>query len=167
MSKFMFIKQMICDVILHGNAYAYIERANDGTPINLVYCENGTVNVFYQQNTQELYYQIPFLRKGKIEPIDVIHIYKNSNNGITGRSLISYASKILNLAKATDKAASKYYSSGCALQGALTIKGTRKGAKEAARQAFATTHSGDTGSGLVILDDDMTYTPLSGNANDS
>ena len=44
-----------------------------------------------------------------------------------------------------------YYASGCALQGALTIKGARKGAKEQARQAFANTH-GDKGSGLVILD---------------
>lgn len=165
-SKFIFIKQMVSDVILYGNAYAYIERANDGTPVSLTYCENGSVTVRYNQRTQDLYYLIPFVKKGKIEPINVIHLYKDSNNGVEGRSIMTYASQIIKLAQATDKAARNYYSSGCALQGALTIKGARKGAKEQARQAFANTH-GDKGSGLVILDDDMSYQQLSSNANDS
>ena len=152
-SKFIFIKQMVSDAILYGNAYAYIERANDGTPVSLTYCENGSVTVRYNQRTQDLYYLIPFVKKGKIEPINVIHLYKDSNNGVEGRSIMTYASQIIKLAQATDKAARNYYSSGCALQGALTIKGARKGAKEQARQAFANTH-GDKGSGLVILDDE-------------
>lgn len=168
LNKFNFMKQLVTDVIIHGSAVAYIKRdPRNGQPIDLIYCEHGSYNVFYQQNKQLLYYLIPFCRKGRIEPVDVIHLYKNSTDGIIGKSLISYANRVLNLAKATDKAASKYYSSGCALQGALTIKGARKGAKEAARNAFAVTHNGDSGSGLVILDDDMSYTPLSSNANDS
>ena len=165
-SKFNFMKMLITDVILHGNAFAYIERAADGTPINLIYCEYGSVSISYNKQKQEIYYQIPFVKRGKIEPIDVIHLYKNANDGVNGISLSAYANEIIRLSKATDKAASKYYSSGCALQGALTIKGARKGAKEQARQAFADTH-GDKGSGLVILDDDMSYTPISSNANDS
>lgn len=166
MSKYNLIKMLITDVILHGNAYCYIERAKDGTPIGLVYCEHGTVTVLYDKNKQELYYQIPFIRKSNIEPINVLHLFKDSNNGIIGRSLITYANQVIKLSQATDKAARNYYASGCALQGALTIKGARKGAKEQARQAFADTH-GDKGSGLVILDDDMSYQQLSSNANDS
>lgn len=165
-SKYNFMKMLIADVILHGNGYAYIERANDGTPINLVYCEYGSVVVNYNKQKQEIFYQIPFIKRGRIEQIDVIHLYKNSNDGVNGIPLANYANQVLKLAQATDKSASKYYSSGCALQGALTIKGTRKGSKEQARQAFAETH-GDKGSGLVILDDDMSYTPISSNANDS
>lgn len=165
-SKYNLIKMLISDVILHGNAYCYIERAKDGTPINLVYCEHGTVNIVYNQKKQELYYQIPFIKKGNIESCNVIHLFKDSNNGIQGRGLITYANQVIKLSQATDKAARNYYASGCALQGALTIKGARKGAKEQARQAFANTH-GDKGSGLVILDDDMSYQQLSSNANDS
>ena len=165
-SKFTFMKMIVTDMILHGNAFAYIERAKDGTPIRLIYCEFGSVNINYNHSAQTLYYNINFVRNGRIEPCDVLHFIKNSNNGVNGRSLISYANLVLNLAKATDKAASKYYSSGCALQGALTIKGTRKNSKEQARQAFEMTH-GEAGSGLVILDDDMTYTPISSNSKDS
>jgi HK97 family phage portal protein len=165
-SKYNLVKQLISDVILHGNAYCYIERAQDGTPTGLVYCEHGTVNVVYNQKKQELYYQIPFIKRGNIEAVNVIHLYKDSNNGVLGRALITYANQVIKLSQATDKAARNYYASGCALQGALTIKGARKGAKEQARQAFANTH-GDKGSGLVILDDDMSYQQLSSNANDS
>ena len=166
-TKFMFMKAMIKDVILYGNAYAYIERANDGTPINIIYCENGTVNIFYNKSKQELSYSVSFInKKSRVEPINMIHLYKNTNDGVKGISLSAYAQAVLKLAQATDKAASKYYSSGCALQGALTIKGSRRGAKEQARQAFQDTHSGK-GSGLVILDDDMSYQQLSANANDS
>lgn len=166
-TKFMFMKAMIKDVILYGNAYAYIERANDGTPINIIYCENGTVNIFYNKPKQELSYSVSFInKKSRVEPINMIHLYKNTNDGVKGISLSAYAQAVLKLAQATDKAASKYYSSGCALQGALTIKGSRRGAKEQARQAFQDTHSGK-GSGLVILDDDMSYQQLSANANDS
>jgi HK97 family phage portal protein len=157
---------LISDVILHGNAYCYIERAQDGTPTELVYCEHGTVDVVYNQKKQELYYHIPFIKRGNIEAVNVIHLYKDSNNGVLGRALITYANQVIKLSQATDKAARNYYASGCALQGALTIKGARKGAKEQARQAFANTH-GDKGSGLVILDDDMSYQQLSSNANDS
>ena len=165
-SKYNLIKQLISDVILHGNAFCYIKRANDGTPISLIYCEHGTVDIIYNQRTQELYYHIPFIKRGKIEPINVIHLYKDTRDGINGRALITYANQVVKLSQATDKAARNYYASGCALQGALTIKGARKGAKEQARQAFANTH-GDKGSGLVILDDDMSYQQLSSNANDS
>lgn len=166
MSKFNFMKMMIDDVIMNGNAYAYIVRAKDGTPTSLIYCEHGSCTHHYNHTTQELYYTASFIKKGHIEPINMIHLYKNSYNGVDGKSIVNYANLVLQLAKATDKAARKYYSNGCALQGALTIKGARKGAKEQARQAFQTTH-GDKGSGLIILDDDMTYTPLSSNANES
>lgn len=165
-SKFNLIKSVITDIIMYGNAYIYIERAPDGTPINLIYCQPTNVNVDYNDRKQELYYQIPMIKRGRIEAVNVLHFYKNSYNGVLGRSLISYAKSVVDLAQATDKAAQTYYGSGCALHGALTIKSSRRGAKEQAREAFASTHNG-RGSGLVILDDDMSYQQLSSNANDS
>ena len=80
MSKFNFIKQMICDVIDYGNAYAYIVRAEDGTPLNLIYCEPGSVSHQYNQRKQEHFYRASFCQTGLIEPINMIHLYKNSFN---------------------------------------------------------------------------------------
>lgn len=166
-TKFNLMKNLVTDIIMYGNAYCYIEKADDGTPLSLTYLERGDVTVYYNKNTQDLYYQVVNHKPGRVRPENMIHLYKNSINGVQGKSLVSYANQVLQLAKATDKTASKYYSSGCALSGVLTIKGARKGAKEAARDAFATTHSGSSGSGLVILDEDMSYTPISGSASDS
>lgn len=166
-SKFNLIKALIQDVIDWGDAVCYIERAQDGTPVGLVYCPRGSYTINYNENTRQLKYKINFF-KGFIEPKNVLHFYKNNQpNGIQGRSLTGYANNILELAKATDKAAKNYYSSGCSLFAALTIKGTRKDSKEKARQAFADVHSGNNASGLVILDDDMDYKPISSNANES
>ena len=81
--------------------------------------------------------------------------------------MIQPIKKITSLASATDKAASNYYSSGCAINGVLTLKGSRRNSKEAARDAFAAVHSGSNSSGIVILDDETTYQPLSSNANES
>ena len=166
-TKFNLMKNLVTDIIMYGNAYCYIEKADDGTPLSLTYLERGDVTVYYNKNTQDIYYQVVNHKPGRVRPENMIHLYKNSINGVQGKSLVSYANQVLQLAKATDKTASKYYSSGCALSGVLTIKGARKGAKEAARDAFATTHSGSSGSGLVILDEDMSYTPISGSASDS
>lgn len=165
-TKFSFLKVMVDDMLMYGDAYAYIQRAIDGTPVSLVYCEHGSVNHMYNQRKQEHYYTANFIQKGKIEPINMIHLYKNSKNGVEGRSLIEYARQTLKLAQATDEAASKYYSSGCAIYGALTIKGSRRNSKEQARQAFEDAH-GKHGSGLVLLDDAMSYTPINPNANDT
>lgn len=167
-SKFNLMKQLVQDVIDWGDAVCYIERAQDGSPTSLIYCPRGTYTIEYDENSRKLQYKIHNIKPSYIQPSDVIHLFKNAQaNGIQGRSLTGYANAILNLAKATDKAASNYYSSGCALTGALTIKGSRKDSKEKARQAFADVHSGSNSSGLVILDDDMNYQPLSSNANDS
>lgn len=165
-TKFTLMKQLISDVIKYGNGVCYINRANDGTPISLVYCEHGSYTIHYRQTKQELYYLIPFVRKGQIEPIDVIHLYKDSNDGVNGRSIVSYANTVLTLAKATDKTARKYYASGCAIQGALSIKSARKDAKKQAKSAWLEAH-GDNGNGLIILDDEMSYSPISSNATDS
>lgn len=52
MSKFNMLKQLIYDVIMYGNAVMYIKRAQDGTPIDLIYCEHGTYNIFYHTTVQ-------------------------------------------------------------------------------------------------------------------
>lgn len=166
-SKFNLFKEIVQDMIDWGDALCYIERAQDGTPTQLIYYPHGTWQAFYHEPTRRLFYRINGITSD-IEPKDVLHFFKNNNNtGVMGRSICSYASKITSLASATDKAASNYYSSGCAINGVLTLKGSRRNSKEAAREAFTAVHSGSNSSGIVILDDETTYQPLSSNANES
>ena len=166
-SKFNLIKAIIQDVIDWGDAVCYIQRGQNDIPVELVYCPRGSYTIDYNENTRKIRYKINFLQSF-VEPKDVLHFYKNNQpNGVQGRSITGFANNILELSKATDKAAKNYYSSGCAVNGVLSIKGARRDAKEKARQAFTEVHSGANSSGLVILDDDLDYKPISSNANDS
>ena len=166
--KFNLMKQLIFDMIIHGAGLCYIKRAQDGTPIGLIYCENGSYTTFYNQNSQTLYFSIPFLKKNKVDPKDVIYLYKNSQNGVEGKSIISYAKKIFDLCKYTDTAASDWFANGMNLSGILKVAGNPSAEEiEKIRMNWKRLHSGDGASGLAILKQNMEYQPIGTNATDS
>ena len=123
MTRYNFIKLLIQSVILRGNGFAYIDRADDGTVKALRYFESDEVNIFYKKGKEvNLYYTSPYI-KGRIEPINMIHLVKNSDDGVNGISLLSYASRSINLANNTENSANNFYESGCNLSGVLTVQG--------------------------------------------
>lgn len=167
-SKFILMKQLITDMLLHGNGYAYIERSNDGTVTGIRYLEHGDVSVHWNKAKKELYYHIPTVRKGKIEPIDVIHLYKNSYDGITGKGILSYANRTIDLANYTEDAAQNYFSSGCNLSGILSVQGVLSDKqKQEIRDNWSQTHSGNGSSGLAVLSGNMNYQSIGTNSKDS
>ena len=167
-TKFMLLKMLITDMLLYGNGIAYIDRDADGTPLQIVYCPYGTYNINYNANTRQLYYTITSLRRGRIEPIDIIHLVKNSRNGVEGIGVLNYASHTLELAKATEKAAQDYFSSGCHVAGILTTNATRltKDQRETIRDAWNQAH-GNKGTGMAILENGMQYSPVAANSKES
>lgn len=168
LTKFMLMKMLIVDMLLYGNGIAYIDRDIDGTPKSIIYCPYGTYNIRYNDKTRSLYYTITSIRKGQIEPIDVIHLIKNSKNGVEGIGILNYASSTLELAKATEKAAQDYFSSGCHLAGILSTTAARltKEQREAIRDAWNQAH-GTKGTGMAILENGMTYSPVAANSKES
>lgn len=167
-TKFMLLKMLVTDMLLYGNGIAYIDRDADGTPLQIVYCPYGTYNINYNANTRQLYYTITSLRRGRIEPIDIIHLVKNSKNGVEGIGVLNYASHTLELAKATEKAAQDYFSSGCHVAGILTTNATRltKDQRETIRDAWNQAH-GTKGTGMAILENGMQYSPVAANSKES
>jgi len=168
MTKFMLIKMLVTDMLLYGNGIAYIDREVDGTPKSIIFCPYGTYNIMYNQVTRTLVYKIPTIRKGQIEPIDVIHLIKNSKNGVEGIGILFYASHTLELAKATEKAAQDYFSSGCHVAGILSTTATRltKEQRETIRDAWNQAH-GNKGTGMAILENGMQYSPVAANSKES
>lgn len=167
-TKFMLLKMLVTDMLLYGNGIAYIDRDADGTPLQIVYCPYGTYNINYNANTRQLYYTITSLRRGRIEPIDIIHLVKNSRNGVEGIGVLNYASHTLELAKATEKAAQDYFSSGCHVAGILTTNATRltKPQRDTIRDAWNQAH-GTKGTGMAILENGMQYSPVASNSKES
>ena len=167
MTRYNFIKLLIQSVILRGNGFAYIDRADDGTVKALRYLESDEVNIFYKKGKEvNLYYTSPYI-KGRIEPINMIHLVKNSDDGVNGISLLSYASRSINLANNTENSANNFYESGCNLSGVLTVQGqlTDK-QKDAIRTSWNSAYT-NGGSGLAILQGNMEYKPIQLSASDS
>ncbi len=167
MTRFNFIKLLIQSVILKGNGFAYIDRAEDGTVKALRFLESNDVNIFYKKGKEEsLYYTCNYI-KGKIEPINMIHLVKNSYDGVNGVSLISYASRSINLANSTENSANNFFKSGCNLSGVLTVQGQltdrqKNDIRTSWNQAYT-----NGGSGLAILQGNMEYKPIQLSASDS
>lgn len=169
MSKYMLIKQLVWDILINnGNGFLYIRRDGRGVPTELVYCKPGNVQVMYNEQAQDLYYLCNYVQKGKILPKDMIHLYKNSQDGINGRSIISYAKKVFDLGKFTDATASNYYQSGCNLNGILTITGNPSQEEvEKIRMNWRRLHGADGNSGLAILKGNMNYQSIGTSASES
>lgn len=120
MSKFNFIKQLIHDVYLSGNGIAYIKRDNVGDVKELVYCPIGAYTIFYDEPTRRVFYQITSLTGSRLlDQSEVIHIYKNSKNGLVGVGIPRYASIVVPLSSAADKSALEFYDSGGNINGIL------------------------------------------------
>lgn len=165
-SKYTLMQLLISDTILKGNGYAYIERAGDGTVTGIRYCEPGTVTVNYNSVKQTLSYKVSNI-PGKIEPVNMIHLVKNTKDGINGISILSYARRAINLASSTETAASNWFENGCQPSGVLTVQGVLSSKQRDEIRGSWNQVQGGTGGGLAVLPGSMSYQPISKAGSDS
>lgn len=168
LTQFMLVKNLIKDVLLHGNGFAYIHRDKKGIPVSLEYCPFGDVNIIYNKLKNVLYYQIPRLSSSLIEPINVIHVLIHSKDGISGISILDFASNTIKLNGAAEKASADYFTSGCTVQGILSTDAPRldKKQRDDIRSAWDNSQMGQ-GAGIAVLEAGMKYSPVSSNAKDA
>lgn len=167
-TKFVLIKQLVWDMLIYGNGLAYIKRAADGTPVELIYRPHGTMQIMYNELSRQLYYMDPGIKKSKIEPINVLHFIKNSKNGIQGLGIPMYANKITDLAKATDKTATDYFENGANVNGILkSSKPLTSQQKLDIRNSWNTIHGNNKGGGIAVLSGELDYVPVGQNSEQS
>ena len=166
--KFITIKQMVWDTLVSGNGLAYIKRDRDGIAKELIYVPTGSFTICYNQQAQQLYYLIPTLSDKKIEPINVIHILKNSIDGVNGKSIPWYARKTLNLATAAENAAFNFFDSGCAISGILkSNKPLSTQQKTDIKMSWNQAHVQGEPSGLAVLGNDLDFQEIGSNSAES
>lgn len=163
-TRYNFIKMLVESVMLRGNGFAFIERGESGQPVALRYLNPSEVVINYNKQKNTLWYTVTNYASGRIEPINMIHLVKNTNDGVTGVSIISYASRALALANATEHQAKGFFENGCNLSGVLTVQGQlsaqqRKDIYTSWNQAFL-----NGGNGLAVLQGNMQYQPITINA---
>ncbi len=166
-SKYQFIKLIVQSVILYGNGFAYIHRDKNGDVTNIQYLHPNDVQIHYNKNTNTLWYTSTLLNNQKIEPINILHFVKNTVDGIKGKSVISYANRSIQNANYTENQALSFFNSGCNLAGILTVQGQLNDQqKEQIRSSWNQAYSAN-GSGLAVLQGNMSYQPLQVSATDA
>lgn len=167
LDKFTFMKMLIQSVILRGNGFAYIERNSDGSVKSLRFLESGDVTIKYHKGRHKLYYVCPIITKANIEPINMIHLFKNSYDGINGVSVLSFANRAIKNAQNTENSALKFFENGCNLSGVLTVESSLTPQQRKDIRASWAESYGVGGNGLAVLQGNMKYQPIQLNASDS
>lgn len=166
-SRYMLIKLLVQSVLLRGNGFAFIHRDSSGNVSDIQYLAANDVVINYDERKRSLYYTSAIIGNKKIYPSNMIHLVKNSFDGINGVSVIKYASRSISIANNTEEAANDFYSSGCNLAGVITIQGQvsaeqRKQMIESWRQNFS-----QGGKGVAVLQGNSSYQPVQISAEDA
>lgn len=166
-NKYNLIKLLIQSVLLRGNGFCYIERNGDGSVKSLRYLESGDVSIVYNKPTNQLHYVAPTVTNKRIEPINMIHLVKNTYDGINGISVVSYADGTLKLAKSAETSSENFYAKGGNLSGVLTVQGQLSAQqRQDIINNWNTAYSGG-GQGIAVLQGNMQYQPVQVNAHDA
>lgn len=166
MTRYQFIKLLMIDVMLRGNAFAYIKRDDVGNAVELQYLRPDMVTINYDELAQTLNYRCNTIT-GIVEPCNMIHLVKYSSDGVHGISILQNAKNTLALTNDTEKQAHNFFKSGCALSGVLTVQGQLQDKqKEQIRSSWNSAYNSD-GGGLAVLQGNMNYQPISINATDA
>lgn len=164
MTRYNFMKKLISDVLLKGNAYCYLKRNEQGDVVDIIYLEPSDVSVYWNKQKQELYYQIPFMSKvQKIQAFDIIHLQNNSNDGIHGQSVLSFAARQLQISHGAENSAKQIFQSGG--QPARGVINTLSPISKVQKQQIADNWTQST-NGVLVLSGDMKFQPLSANAEE-
>lgn len=167
-SKFITMKQLIWDTLVYGNGLCYIKRDNRGVATDLVYIPSGMYSIMYNSQTRDLYYLIPSISDKKIEPVNVVHILKNSFDGVNGKPVSYYARKAINLAAAAESTATDFFDSGCAISGLVkSNKPLSTQQKLDIKQSWREAHVQGEPNGLAVLGNDLTYEQIGANSAES
>lgn len=167
LSKFTIIKMIVQSVILKGNGFAYIERANDGSVTGLRFLEASDVLIYYNKQRNLLYYDAPVISKKHIEPINMLHFVLHSYNGINGLSVLSYANRTLGITNASENSAKSFFENGMNVNGLLKVTTPLNAKqKDEIRSSWQQAYNGN-GGGLAIINSNMEYQQLQLSPEDS
>lgn len=172
MTRFTFFKTLVVSTLLLGNGYAYIERDSRGDVLQLIYQPESSVSIVWVTDING----IPRMRyrvtgfKELVEPKNMIHILNFSYDGIIGVSTLTHARQSLGIAADSEAHAAGFFKGGASAAGVLTIEGrVNKEQKEQNYQEWSARTDPRTGApnGIVILEGNMKYQPISISPKDS
>lgn len=167
LTKYNLIKLLLQSVMLKGAGFAYIERASSGIPVNIRFLKHGDVTINYNEKTEELSYSCSKISAKRIEPCNMIHLIKNSYDGVNGVSIIQSAINTINLAKSTETSAREYFQNGCNLSGIVTTEAPMSNKQvQDLKNNWNTVYSSGN-KGLAVLHSGLKYQAIQSTSQDA
>lgn len=161
MSRFVFIKTLVTQMLLRGNAYAYIMRDGMGNAKELILLDAGCVTI--EDDGREVSYNVTGI--GRVAGRDMLHILNYTTDGVHGISTISYAADTLGLAQASEDHAKGFFTGGANVGGILTVDGPLSQKQGEDIKAKWNGSFGPTGTpnGIAVLPGNMRFQPVTVN----
>ncbi len=164
MSAFIFRRTMLAHQLVWGNAYAEIERGNDGRAIWLWPLPPDRCRLA-RSETGSVVLSVSTEQSGPIilPRENVFCLSDGGFDGITGMSRIQLARRAIGVGIAADAFAASYYANGAAIGGIIEdTKGKMTPeAREILLDSFNKTYAGpDRSHKTLYLDAGMTYKPI-------
>lgn len=157
-SALEFREQMQSHVLLRGNGYARIVRDGAGQVRELRPIHPDAVRVIDLDNFRLGYEVTTAQGTERLTQDEILHLRHRSDDGILGVSPISRARQVLELADAEARHGVQTFENGSRLLGVLQSPGRLNSAQ---RQAVAEAWRAHKAGGTAVLDDGMSFSPLS------
>lgn len=150
------------NLLLWGNAYAYIQRDEAMRPIAIYPLRSANTHPTRFNNGALMFRTLVGAKMFDLPPEDVIHVLGLSLDGLTGLSPIQYARQTIGLSLAAEKFASRFFSNGGQLGGILKLPPMSKQAVEDFVTNWRASYTGVDAAGKVaVLKDGFSFTPTS------
>ncbi|MDH2354896.1 phage portal protein [Bradyrhizobium sp. SSUT112] len=168
-SSYDFRLQMQVDTLLHGNAFAFVNRVN-GQAKELLRLIPTSVAVTVDVNSGEPTYEITNQNgeRRKCSYSDIIHIKALSTNGFVGIAPIQSAREAIALALALEGHAARLMGNAARPGGILNFKGAKLTDTQLQRikNQWQNSHNAGTSGSTAIFDSETTFQPLTFNSVD-
>ena len=166
-----FIKQIVQEMLLKGNSYAYVYRNNDGSVKKLRFLRNSDVIIDYNEIKDKLYYKCSYVAKGRIETCNMLHFKKFSFDGIHGDSIIKIMWRTLQIGTAQEKNALSTFENGGTkigyIKSSVPISAEQK---QQVVQDWSNAYSGPGGtdySRIAVLGHNLDYQSINSSAEEN
>lgn len=165
-----FKRQIVQDFLLWGNGLALVTRVA-GNPVELHRIDPRSCSITFDLNTLEPEYRVALQSGGSqlFSYKDVIHLRGTSVDGIVGLGLTNLGQEAIGLSIILERHAAKLFGKGAKPSGILeVVKALGKDAKDRLKSSFELQHSGaDNSGGTLILEDGITFKPVTMNSTDA
>ena len=162
MTSFVMRETMLTHLLLWGNSYSQIIRSGRNKIIALYPLLPDRMEVDRDSKGKLTYtYTTAEGLQVKLDPLDVLHIPGLGFDGIMGYSPIALEKNAIGLGIAAEEYGSRFFQNGARPSGVLTHPNTVKDPKRL-RESWNAAYGGSAnGSKVAILEESMTFTPIS------